>query len=98
MINKIIIILIVVCILVSVIGLNKETFQLNREKYMPKKDRQLFNILPLIKGGYLGTYLTQEGDTSNNLIMTYSLKSNEWQGPIKNGAPAKNTLRCDLTY
>lgn len=98
MINKIIIILIVVCILVSVVNLNKETFQLNREKYMPKKDRQLFNILPLINGGYIGTYLIQEGDTSNNLVMTYSLKSNEWQGPIKNGSPAPNTLVCDLTY
>jgi hypothetical protein len=98
MINKVIIILIVVAVLVFVIRLNKETFQLNRDNYIPKKERQLFNILPLIDGRYLGTYLTKDDDKSNNLVMTYSLKSNEWQGPIKNGSPATNTLICDLTY
>ena len=100
MINKIILILFVISILLIIVSVNKETFEINEPK-----ERMLYAILPTIDNEYLATFLPENSDANNsNIIKTISLESNEWDGPLINSIP-NDTIAgysqpfiVDLTY
>jgi hypothetical protein len=63
------------------------------------KGKQIMNLLPLFNSnGYLATYTTKNGQETNTLIYTNELKSNNWKGPMKNGALNDRSIIVDLTY
>ena len=95
MINKILVILFVITIIVFIININKENFR----DYLPSKERTIYNIIPLSENQYLATFIPEEDDSSNgNIIITRSLESGEWKGPIKNSAPDNKSIIIDLSY
>ena len=95
MINKILVILFVITTLLFIININKESFR----DYLPSKERKLYNIIPTLDNQYLATYIPEGEDSSNsNIIITRSLESNEWKGPIQNSAPDGKSIIIDLTY
>ena len=63
-----------------------------------KIKRVLCNIIPGFKKNYIGTFFPEVGHGSNTLVMTRSLESNKWMGPIKNGAIDEKSVIIDLTY
>lgn len=90
MINRLILILFIM-ILIVFLSKNQEGFQ--------NKERQLETILPLIDKRYIATFIPEQGDDNNdNIIITMSLESHEWKGPLKNSSPDKDTVIIDLTY
>lgn len=63
------------------------------------KDKTIMNIIPFFNNnGYLATYIDKNQDTTNNLIYTTELKSNNWKGPIKNGKINDDSIIVDLSY
>jgi len=63
-----------------------------------KMKRVLCNIIPGYKNNYIGTFFPEVGHDSNTLVMTRSLESNRWMGPIVNGAVDEKSVIVDLTY
>jgi len=69
------------------------------QKYFKPDKRIIYNILPLLdKKGYIATILPEEHTSNANIVITRSLKSNVWKGPIDNSAPDKESVIVDLTY
>ena len=69
------------------------------QKYFQPDKRIIYNILPLLdKKGYIATILPEEHTSNANIVITSSLKSNVWNGPIDNSAPDKESVIVDLTY
>ena len=76
--------------------------------YRPKKienfnnnfKRYAYNIIPkLDKKSYIGTFIpTNKEIYKGNLVITNSLKSEIWKGPLKNSLPAPKSIIVDLLY
>jgi len=71
----------------------------SKKKYRKiKLKRVICNIIPGFKKDYIGTFLPEVGHGNNTLVMTRSLESNRWMGPLENGAVDDKSVIVDLTY
>lgn len=78
-------------ILIIFLSRNQENFE--------SKERQIETILPLTDKRYIATFIPEVSDTNyDNIIITMSLESQEWKGPLKNSSPDNKTVIIDLTY
>ena len=58
----------------------------------------LYNILPNHDNQFIGSIIPKDYDDFGTLILTRSVKSNDWHGPIENGVPEPNSIIVDLTF
>jgi len=72
----------------------------SKEHFNNPVKRSIYNIIPTLdKLSYLGTVIPENiQDYSGNLIITNSLKSGIWKGPILNSSPEPNSIIIDLCY
>ena len=79
-----------------------ETFNVNNndiDNVLDMKNKKINNILPLFNSrGYIATYTDNNPESTNNLIYTTEIISNNWKGPIKNGGLNNNSIIVDLSY
>lgn len=91
------IIFIVIIILIIKLQQKIENFNIN----LSTKKRIIYNIIPTFDSQYLATYIPEiniKKDITNNLIITRSLESNNWKGPILNGNPDEKITIVDLCF
>jgi hypothetical protein len=72
----------------------------NKEHFSSPIKRTIYNIIPTLdKLSYLGTIIPENNsDYSGNLVITNSLKSGSWKGPILNSSTEPNSVIIDLCY
>ena len=72
----------------------------NKEHFSTPIKRTIYNIIPTLdKLSYLGTIIPEKNsDYVGNLVITNSLKSGSWKGPILNSNPEPNSIIIDLCY
>lgn len=82
---------------VIIIYYNKLSFNEHFEDYIKVT---AYNIIPnLNQKSYIGTFIPKNTENyKGNLIVTNSLKSGKWSGPIKNGIPDSRSIIVDLCY
>lgn len=82
---------------IIIIKYNNLTFNEKFEDYFKVT---AYNIIPnLNQKSYIGTFIPKdEHNYKGNLIVTNSLKSGKWSGPIKNGSPDNKSIIVDLCY
>lgn len=67
-------------------------------KYYQVENRILYNILPNNENQFVGSIIPKEFSDFGTLILTNSVKSNQWRGPIDNSIPEPNSIIVDLTF
>jgi hypothetical protein len=69
------------------------------DNVLDMEGKELLNILPFFdNNGYLATFTTKDGNEPNSIIYTNELLSNNWKGPLINGAINDRSIIVDLTY
>ena len=99
MINPLLFSLVLVLIVIVIIKINIDSNNKESESFdnMPISKKVIYNIIPTFDNQYLASFMPNSSD-NNNLIITRSLKSNTWKGPLKNSSPDDKTIIVDLTY
>ena len=99
MINPLLFSLVLVLIVIVIIKINIDSNNKESESFdnMPISKKVIYNIIPTFDNQYLASFMPNSSD-NNNLIITRSLKSNTWKGPLKNSSPDDKTIIVDLSY
>lgn len=98
MTKEIVICLIIIIILTYLILSKMNNYESFVNNYETVDKEIIYNLLPLFGGEYLASIIPQGKEDLGKLIITRSVKSNTWYGPIDNCMPEKNSIIVDLTF